>query len=128
MCAVALHFLLQTGLQQREVPDLSHLGFAICPKCRFKSPKDEAPLGALISIGPKTDAVIREGGIPDQIIPYLRHLVRLTRSERWAAELQKKSWNLSSDEASSIARALLEDSTVHLRAEVGNFNGLIVHD
>jgi hypothetical protein len=82
------------------------------PQRTFKTPRDEAPHGALISIGPNTDSVLDALNISAQIIPHLRFLVRFTSSRRWVTELQKHGWSLSPDEAAQIAHALIMDLDV----------------
>jgi hypothetical protein len=84
----------------------------------FKSPRDEAPHGALISIGSKTDSVLDELNLPDQIIPHLRYLIRFKRSQNWASELENDTWGFSSQEATCLAKAMIGDTGSYRYPEV----------
>jgi hypothetical protein len=77
----------------------------------FTSPREEAPHGAIISIGLKTEGILKSLEISEQVVPHLRFLIRNTSSQRWAAELKKSAWGFSSDEAAQIASALVADLT-----------------
>ena len=65
--------------------------------------------GALISIGPETDAVIDRLGLNDSLIPCLRVLTHTVRSSRWESVLRTPHWGLSYEQAANFAKAMQAD-------------------
>jgi hypothetical protein len=65
--------------------------------------------GAIISIGPQTDAVLDHFKLDDAIIPRLRVLTRKVRNTQWESVLRTPQWGLSYEQASSLSRAMLAD-------------------
>jgi hypothetical protein len=76
---------------------------------KFRSPRDEASHGPIISIGPHTDDVLDALKVSDQAIPHLRFLIRHVGSTKWVDELQGKAWGFSTVEAIRIASAMIAD-------------------
>jgi hypothetical protein len=65
--------------------------------------------GAIISIGPETDAVIDHFNLDDNLVPHLRVLTRQVRSSRWEAVLRTPQWGLSYEQSANLARAMRAD-------------------
>jgi hypothetical protein len=65
--------------------------------------------GALISIGPETDAVIDRFGLNDNLVPRLRVLTRKIRSSRWETVLRTPDWGLSYEQSANLAKAMQAD-------------------
>jgi hypothetical protein len=61
----------------------------------------------ILSLGPATDLVLDKTTLGDELIPYLRWLIKNTRNTRWPAVLT--SWGLSKDQADGLTDALLSD-------------------
>ena len=72
----------------------------------------------IITIGPKTDAVLDRFGLPDSLIPRLRNMARTVRSNRWAEVLQSPEWGLGYEEALRLSKALSADTGVELAPKV----------
>jgi hypothetical protein len=70
---------------------------------------DTVHLQAIISIGPRTDAVLDELRIDDEVIPHLRLLIHSTRSSRWVSKLQQRGWGLKQADAIRLVDAILTD-------------------
>ena len=71
-----------------------------------------APGPVLISIGPNSDAVLDRFKLGDDLLPRLHTLVRTARSSRWEMVLRSSPWNLSSEQALNLSRALFADLKV----------------
>ena len=65
--------------------------------------------GALISIGPETDAVIDRFALDDNLLPRLRVLTQQVRSSRWETVLRTPHWGLSYEQSANLARAMQAD-------------------
>lgn len=65
--------------------------------------------GALISIGPETDAIIDRFGLDDNLVPRLRVLTRHVRSSRWETVLRTPHWGLSYEQSANLAGAMRAD-------------------
>jgi hypothetical protein len=65
--------------------------------------------GALISIGPETDAVIDRFGLDDNLLPRLRVLTHRVRSSRWETVLRTPHWGLSYEQSANLAGAMRAD-------------------
>jgi hypothetical protein len=65
--------------------------------------------GALISIGPETDAVIDCFGLDDNLLPRLQVLTHQVRSSRWETILRSPHWGLSYEQSANLARAMQAD-------------------
>jgi hypothetical protein len=65
--------------------------------------------GAIISIGPETDAVIDRFGLNDSLVPRLRVLTRNIRSSHWESVLRTPHWGLSYEQAANLAKAMQAD-------------------
>ncbi|KAG1844313.1 hypothetical protein DFJ58DRAFT_731230 [Suillus subalutaceus] len=63
----------------------------------------------LISIGPNTDAALDRFKLGDELLPKLRVLVGTVQSSRWELVLRSQKWDLSYEQASILANALLAD-------------------
>ena len=72
----------------------------------FSGARDIVPI---ISLGPKTDAILDRLGLEDRVILNLRDLVGNVRSSKWSAALTSPEWGLSSDTAGDLCNALMED-------------------
>lgn len=64
--------------------------------------------GAIISIGPETDAMIEYFRLADTVVPRLRDLTQTVRSSRWEEVLRVK-WGLTFEQASKISTAMQSD-------------------
>ena len=69
--------------------------------------------GALISIGPETDAVIDWFGLNDNLVPRLRVLTCKIRSSRWETVLRTPDWGLSYEQSANLAKAMHTDICGH---------------
>lgn len=68
--------------------------------------------GALISLGPQTDALLQRFHFDDSIVRRLRILTQTVRSSRWEEVLRTDSeWGLTFEQASKISDALSLDIT-----------------
>lgn len=76
------------------------------PETEIEAPSLMAPL---ISIGPRTDAIIDRFKMDDTVLLRLHQLVGSVRSSRWEAVLRSSKWNLTYEEASNLTNALLAD-------------------
>ncbi|KIK35331.1 hypothetical protein CY34DRAFT_96298 [Suillus luteus UH-Slu-Lm8-n1] len=76
------------------------------PETEIEVPSLMAPL---ISIGPRTDAIIDWFKMDDTVLLRLHQLVGSVRSSRWEAVLRSSKWNLTYEEASNLTNALLAD-------------------
>lgn len=65
--------------------------------------------GALISIGPETDAVIDRFGLNDNLVPRLRVLTHNVHSSRWETVLRTPHWGLSYEQSANLAKAMQAD-------------------
>lgn len=65
--------------------------------------------GAIISIGPHTDATLDRFHLPDTLVPRLRNLSTTVRSSKWEATLRTTSWALSFEQASNLSKAMVAD-------------------
>ena len=65
--------------------------------------------GAIISIGPETDAIIDRFGLDDSLVPHLRVLTRQVRSSRWETVLRTPKWGLSYEQSANLAGAMRAD-------------------
>lgn len=63
----------------------------------------------IVSLGPRTDAVLDLYDLDDTFILRLRNLVTTVRSSRWEATLQSSPWGLSFAQAVTLSKALLQD-------------------
>lgn len=67
------------------------------------------PVAPLLSLGPRTDAVLDRFNLGDELLPRLRLLVETVRDTRWEARLRQEPWNLPFEQASNLAVALSAD-------------------
>ena len=65
--------------------------------------------GALISIGPETDAVIDRFALDDNPLPRLQVLTQQVCSSRWETVLRTPHWGLSYEQSTNLARAMQAD-------------------
>jgi len=65
--------------------------------------------GAIVSIGPLSDAVLDRFGISDLVIPKLRVLTQTIRSSRWEETLRKGDWGLTYEQAANLSQAMYTD-------------------
>jgi hypothetical protein len=65
--------------------------------------------GAIISIGPHTDAVLDRFHLKDNLIPQLRLLSTAIRSSKWEAALRSTQWGLSYVQAANLSKAMIAD-------------------
>ena len=65
--------------------------------------------GALISLGPQTDAVLDRFNLDDTLLPRLRVLTTTVRSSKWEATLRRSQWGLSYEQAVNLSKAMLAD-------------------
>lgn len=63
----------------------------------------------IISLGPRTDAILDRFELDDTLIPKLRNMIKTVRSTRWEAVLRTPEWGLSFEQAVSLAKALRQD-------------------
>lgn len=64
---------------------------------------------AIITIGPRTDAIIDKLRLPHSFIPDLRNMTCTIRSSSWIKTLQSAEWGLDYEQAVMLSRALLAD-------------------
>ena len=64
---------------------------------------------AIITIGPRTDAIIDKLALPDSFILDLRNMTCTIRSSSWIKTLQSAEWGLNYEQALMLSRALLAD-------------------
>jgi hypothetical protein len=67
--------------------------------------------GAIISIGPRTDAVFDRFHLDDSILPKLRRLTATVRSSKWEVALRSCEWELNNELAANLASAMIADIT-----------------
>jgi hypothetical protein len=67
--------------------------------------------GAIISIGPQTDAALQHFGFSDRMIPRLRVLMQNSKSTAWKARLNSDEFGMTLEQAKNIARAMENDIT-----------------
>jgi hypothetical protein len=77
--------------------------------------------GALISIGPKTDAVIDWFGLNDSLVPHLRVLTSNICSSYWESILRTPHWGLSYEQATNLAKAIQADISGHQNQDLQVF-------
>ncbi|KAG6875862.1 hypothetical protein C0992_001988 [Termitomyces sp. T32_za158] len=67
--------------------------------------------GTIVSIGPATDALLDQYGLPDSLIPRLRVLTQNVRNTAWEGVLRRKGsqFNIDSKLARKISKALHHD-------------------
>lgn len=65
--------------------------------------------GAIISLGPHTDAVLDHFNLSDTLLPRLRVLTTTVRSSKWEATLRGDQWGLGYDQAINLSNAMLAD-------------------
>lgn len=63
----------------------------------------------IISLGPRTDAILDRFEFDDTFILKLRDMMKTVRSSRWEAVLRTPQWGLSFEQAVSLAKALRRD-------------------
>ena len=63
----------------------------------------------LLSLGPRSDAVIDRYKLGDKSLPKLRALVGSVRSSKWKQALRSPPYNLTFEQASNLAHALHAD-------------------
>lgn len=68
-----------------------------------------APVHALISIGPNTDAVLDQFELGDNLLLCLHHLITSIWSSCWEVILRLAPWNLSYEQASNLSKAITAD-------------------
>jgi hypothetical protein len=68
-----------------------------------------SPVAPLLSLGPRTDAVLDQFDLGDEFLPCLHILVETVRDTNWEARLCQKPWNLPFKQASNLALALSAD-------------------
>ena len=64
---------------------------------------------AIITIGPRTDAIIDNLRLPHSFIPDLQNMTCTIRSSSWIKTLQSAEWGLDYEQALTLSRALLAD-------------------
>lgn len=74
------------------------------------APHDEFG-GAIISIGPNTDAVFDRFQLDDTLLPKLRALTNTVRSSKWESVLRSTKWGLDYEQASKLSSAMIADIT-----------------
>ena len=65
--------------------------------------------GAIISLGPETDGLMKKYGFPDTFIPCLHVLSRQVRSSDWQSTLRSRDWGLTLEQLTNIAKAMEHD-------------------
>ena len=90
-------------LPPSSLPD--HSGSVVSPMQPFLI--DDGFKGAIISIGPHTDAIIDCYNLDDKLLSSLRVLSTTIRSSKWEAEL--RNWGLNFEQASKLSTAMLAD-------------------
>jgi hypothetical protein len=65
--------------------------------------------GALISIGPNTDAMFDRFGFPDKLLPRLRVLTTTICSSKWEAVLRSRQWGLTYEQVANLSKAMVAD-------------------
>ena len=80
--------------------------------------------GALISIGPETDAVIDRFGLNDNLVPRLRVLTCKILSSRWETVLRTPNWGLSYEQSTNLAKAMQADICGHQSQAIQVFASL----
>jgi len=76
---------------------------------RVAKVSDDGFGGALISIGPHTDAIFDRFHLNDILIPQLRILATTVRSSKWEAVLRSTKWGLNYEQAVNLSRAMAAD-------------------
>jgi hypothetical protein len=76
---------------------------------RPRQSSDDGFQGAIISLGPETDAVIDRFGLDDSLVPRLRLLTRQVRSSRWESILRTPHWGLSYEQSANLTKAMQAD-------------------
>jgi hypothetical protein len=74
--------------------------------------------GAIISIGPHTDAALDRFGLDDNLVPRLRVLTRTVRDTKWERTLRTVHWGLSYEQAVNLADAMKHDIKVQQGQQV----------
>ena len=69
--------------------------------------------GALIGIGPETNAVIDRFGLNDNLVPCLWVLTCKIRSSCWETVLRTPDWGLSYEQSANLAKAMQADICGH---------------
>jgi hypothetical protein len=74
--------------------------------------------GAIISIGPHTDAALDRFGLGDNLVPCLCVLTRTIHDTKWEWTLQTVHWGLSYEQAVNLADAMKHDIRVQQGQQV----------
>jgi len=94
-------------LPPNSLPD--HSRSVVSPKRRFLI--DDGFKGAIVSVGPHTDAIIDRYSLDDKLLSSLRILSKTIRSSKWETEL--RNWGLNFEQASKLSSAMLADLDCH---------------
>ncbi|KAG2155232.1 uncharacterized protein EDB93DRAFT_1101805 [Suillus bovinus] len=82
----------------------------------------------LISLGPHTDAVLDRFKMDDMMLLRLHAFIRSIRSSHWEAVLRSPKWDLTYEQASNLARALLVDlQGVHQQVYMNFVAPMVLH-
>ncbi|KIL56719.1 hypothetical protein M378DRAFT_16816 [Amanita muscaria Koide BX008] len=87
----------------------NQLNVTYCTKLGPRESTDDGFRGALISIGPATDTVLKQFGIQDAFIPRLRVLSQTVRSSQWQFKLRTAEYGLTFEQSMNIAEAMEHD-------------------
>lgn len=96
-------------IRQRRPADAFFTKGLTVPGHEIQGMREAASFTPLISLGLHTDAVLDRFKMDDAVLLKLRALVGSVRSSRWEVVLRSPKWDLTYEQASNLARALLMD-------------------
>ncbi|KAG2365336.1 hypothetical protein BDR07DRAFT_1481456 [Suillus spraguei] len=79
------------------------------PGHEIRGMREAASFTPLISLGPHTDAILDCFKMDDAVLLKLHALIKSVRSSCWETVLRSPKWDLTYEQASNLARALLMD-------------------